>query len=186
MQVADRFHLLQNLIQAVEEQLDMMPEATHLASAAVGVASERTQADALTQVVEQLPSLPETPRPAVVQARFAQVMTLHRDGLNNQQIMRLTGVGRRRVETWTRSGHLPERQRLRPRVGMPESFRDYLWQRWQQGCHSVRQLLSEIRPQGYRGGYSGLARLLVAVLRSSSSACPASADHEVDEKGSKS
>ena len=160
VQVADRFHLLRNRIQAVEEQLDTMPAAMRLDSAAVGAASELPQAVALTEVVEQTPSLLRTSRLYLVQGRFAQVMTLHRDGLNEQPMMRLTGVGRRRVETWTRLEHLPKRQGVRPRAGMPEAFRDYLSQRWQQGCHSVMQLLSEIRPQGYRGGYSGLARLL--------------------------
>ena len=123
-----------------------MPAAMRLASAAVGADSELLQAAPLTERMEQTPSLLKTSRLALVQGRFAQVMTLHRDGLNNQQIMRVTGVGRRCVETWTRLGHLPQRQRIRPRAGMPEAFRDYLSQRWQQGCHSVTQLISEIRP----------------------------------------
>lgn len=161
VQVADRFHLLQNLIEAVEKQLTPMLNAMIIPGAmgplASGVAEQPSAAGAVLPVLRE--SVPEAQR-AVVRAWFEQVMTLHRQGRNNQQIMRATGVGRRRVETWTRLGHLPERNRVAPRVGMPESFRGYLSQRWTQGCRSAKDLLKEVRKQGYVGCYSGLADLL--------------------------
>jgi hypothetical protein len=49
---------------------------------------------------------------------------------------------------------------MQPRPGMPESFRDYLRQRWQAGCRHGRTLLAEIRKLGYVGCYSGLAKFL--------------------------
>ncbi len=162
VQVADRFHLLQNLIEAVEKQLTPMLNAMIIPGAmgplASGVAEQPSAAGAVLQVLDR-ESVPEAQR-AVVRAWFEQVMTLHRQGRNNQQIMRATGVDRRRVETWTRLGYLPERNRMAPRVGMPESFRGYLSQRWTQGCRSAKDLLREVRKQGYVGCYSGLADLL--------------------------
>jgi len=74
--------------------------------------------------------------------------------------MRATGVGRRWVETWTRLGYLPERHRMEPRPGMPAAFRDYLAQRWNQGYRRVKDLLKEVREQGYIRCYSALAELL--------------------------
>jgi hypothetical protein len=47
---------------------------------------------------------------------------------------------------------------MQPRSGMPESFRDYLRQRWEAGCRHGRTLLAEIRKLGYKGSYSGLAK----------------------------
>jgi hypothetical protein len=44
--------------------------------------------------------------------------------------------------------------------GMPESFRDYLHQRWEAGCRHGRTLFAEIRKLGYKGCYSGLAKFL--------------------------
>lgn len=105
-------------------------------------------------------STPQVAQRAVVRAWFEQVMTLHRQGRNNQQIMRATGVGRRRVETWTRLGYLPERNRMEPRPGMPAAFKDYLAQRWSQGCRQGKDLLKEVREEGYKGCYSALAELL--------------------------
>ena len=55
---------------------------------------------------------------------------------------------------------LPERNRMQPRPGMPESFRDYLRQRWEAGCRHGRKLFAEIRKLGYKGCYSGLAKFL--------------------------
>ena len=43
---------------------------------------------------------------------------------------------------------------------MPESFRDYLRQRWEAGCRHGRKLFAEIRKLGYMGCYSGLAKFL--------------------------
>jgi hypothetical protein len=49
---------------------------------------------------------------------------------------------------------------MQPRPGMPESFRDYLHQRWEARCRHGRTLLAEIRKLGYVGCYSGLAKFL--------------------------
>ena len=43
---------------------------------------------------------------------------------------------------------------------MPESFRDYLRQRWETGSRNGRTLFAEIRKLGYVGCYSGLAKFL--------------------------
>jgi hypothetical protein len=43
---------------------------------------------------------------------------------------------------------------------MPESFLEYLHQRWEAGCRHGRTLFAEIRKLGYVGCYSGLAKFL--------------------------
>ncbi|MBC8168097.1 MAG: transposase [Bryobacteraceae bacterium] len=161
VQVADRFHLLQNLIEAVEAQLTPMLAALLIpvvASPAVEIPNVPATDGAIAPIVA--PRSAQQAQRAVVQAWFEQVMTLHRRGKNNQQIMRATGVGRCRVETWTRLGYLPERRPMEPRPGMPAAFRDYLAQRWNQGCQRVKDLLKEVQAQGYIGSYSALDELL--------------------------
>src|SRR5271170_5302004 len=76
------------------------------------------------------------------------------------QIARQLGLCRRRIDKWIQFDELPERSRMQPRPGMPESFRDYLHQRWEAGCRHGRTLLAEIRKLGYVGCYSGLAKFL--------------------------
>ena len=51
------------------------------------------------------------------------------DGMKVSQIARQLGLCRRRIDKWIWLDELPERSRMQPRPGMPESFRDYLRQR---------------------------------------------------------
>jgi transposase len=76
------------------------------------------------------------------------------------QIARQLGLCRRRIDKWIQLDELPERSRMQPRPGMPESFLDYLRQRWEAGCRHGRTLFAEIRKLGYMGCYSGLAKFL--------------------------
>jgi hypothetical protein len=49
---------------------------------------------------------------------------------------------------------------MEPRVGMAAFYREYLLQRWAEGCQNVRELMAEIETLGCVGSYAGLARLL--------------------------
>ena len=62
----------------------------------------------------------------------------------------------------------PEAFSKRPRT--PSSpllarFVDHLHQRWQAGCEDGKQLLEELRQQGYRGSYRTLRRYLTGLRR---------------------
>ena len=59
------------------------------------------------------------------------------------QIASQLGLCRRRIDKWIQLDELSERNRMQPRPGMPESFRDYLRQRWEAGCRHGRTLLSD-------------------------------------------
>jgi hypothetical protein len=69
-------------------------------------------------------------------------------GIKVSQIARQLGLCRRRIDKWIQLDNLPEKSRMQPRSGMPESFRDYLRQRWEAGCRHGRTLLAEIRKLG--------------------------------------
>jgi hypothetical protein len=99
-------------------------------------------------------------RRATQLARFRLVKRLQVAGHSAQAIMRETGLGRCYVSKWIRLDDLPDRNRMEPRVGMPEFYRAYLLRRWAEGCQSVRVLMGETQTLGYVGCYGGLARLL--------------------------
>jgi hypothetical protein len=90
------------------------------------------------------------------------VKRLQAAGRSAQAIMRETGIGRRFVTNWIRLTDLPERNRMDPRVGMAEFYREYLLRRWGEGCQIGRVLMGEIETLGYVGSYAGLAKLLAA------------------------
>jgi hypothetical protein len=91
---------------------------------------------------------------------FRTIKQMRAAGMKVSQIARKLGLCRRRIDKWIQLDQLPERSRMLPRSGMPESFRDYLLQRWEAGCRHGRTVLAEIRKLGYVGCYSGLAKFL--------------------------
>src|SRR5208283_5964819 len=91
---------------------------------------------------------------------FRTIKQMRAAGMKVSQIARQLGLCRRRIDKWIQLDELPERNWMQPRPGMPESFRDYLRQRWEAGCRHGRTLFAEIRKLGYVGCYSGLAKLL--------------------------
>jgi len=49
---------------------------------------------------------------------------------------------------------------FRRRPSKLDPFRDYLWMRWQSGCHNARQLYDELVSQGYSGSRSDVKRFV--------------------------
>jgi transposase len=164
-QVADRFHLVLNLRGAVQQELSRLRPflgvSYALAAAAttacepVVIAPPRRASvvvDDQHQVLQQ--------RRALHLDRFQLVKRLQAAGHTASTIMRETGFGRASVRKWVHLNDLPTRNRMAPRAGMPEFYREYLWGRWTAGCQSGRLLMTEIQARGYVGCYAGLAKLL--------------------------
>ena len=97
-------------------------------------------------------------RRALQLERFQRVKRLQAAGRTAQAIMRETGLGRAYVRRWVYLSELPTRNRMAPRAGMAEFYRDYLRGRWADGCQNGRLLLAEIQARGYIGCYAGLAK----------------------------
>jgi transposase len=165
-EVADRFHLVSNLRDAVQHELEQRRRSLvvpHRPPARVTVPRE----EAASRLVHRTPARGvrherriEHERHAVRLERFQRVKRLQAAGHSAAAIMRATGIGRKSVLTWIRVRELPRRARMAPRPGMPEFYREYLWRRWTEGCRSVKRLMAEIQPLGYVGGYAGLAKLV--------------------------
>jgi transposase len=164
-EVADRFHLVSNLRGAVQQELGRLRRflvVPHQPPARAVIRSAVTRQPGRhlrSTYVEQQDRVAQERR-ATQLARFRLVKRLQAAGHNAQAIMRETGIGRTYVQTWVRLEDLPERNRMEPRVGMAAFYREYLIQRWAEGCQSVRLLMAEIETLGYVGGYASLARLL--------------------------
>jgi transposase len=162
VQVADRFHLIKNLGETVEQVL-----ARHRSS----LAQLTLPVDAATQTL--IPATLPTPRtlgqrssltsrPTWLQrgqqrrrgqrlARYEQVVALRQRGLTLSVIAQQLCLGERTVQRWLSDGTFPERKpRLRP-LSPLAPHADYLDRRWDDGCHNGMQLWREICDQGYRG-----------------------------------
>lgn len=152
IQIADRWHLLRNLSEALYRIL----QSKH------GVLSQA--ADAVNKR-KQAPAQIETPSPAAPTriekqrqasrsrrlARYDSVMELVRQGISQSEISRTLGIDRRTVRRWTRAGLFPERAHVTRRSSL-DYFADYLQHRYiEDGCHNAANLWRELREQGFLG-----------------------------------
>ena len=73
-----------------------------------------------------------------------------RRGVTQHEIDRSCGVGIRTIRRWIRAQVFPER-RVATRRSKVDRHREYLEQRWNEGCHNATQLWHELRERGFTG-----------------------------------
>lgn len=146
VQVADRWHLLENCSRAL---LDAVQRRRADVRAAAGPAA-----------AEQPVSVRRPPPMSSAERRHwerwqrgsevhDEAVRLHREGVPIRAIVRRLGIGRNTVRRWLR-GAAPEP--YRPRRSMLEPHRAVLERRWAEGCRNGAQLWRELRHAGFRGG----------------------------------
>jgi transposase len=163
IQVADRFHVLQNLRATLDEVFTTHHHALDTVNAAA-----RRQPVPLPDGTLAVP-VPPPPTPARAaqqaaqraaqrQALYEQVWALHRQGWPVVAIATQVGCGRRTIERYLRLPTWPGRQH-RSHYGrsLLNPYKDYLLERWNAGCHTAIQLFRELQPRGYTGSYRRVA-----------------------------
>jgi transposase len=158
-QVADRFHLVQNLAAVLETVFTM-----HVAD--LRTVEQATLDVDLGQAVRPGPSHREAPKQAKADerrerrlAKYRQVWGLHRDGWTGEAIARHLGLSRRTVIRYLRHETFPERQgRSNAGRSRLDPWKPVILERWNAGCRHSRRLFREIQSRGYRGSYPTLAR----------------------------
>src|SRR5215831_4298664 len=158
-QVADRFHLLQNLAEALEPVFTTHDRALQAVNAAM-----RQQPVPLPDgtVAVAVPPPPPPPaeearaaqRAAHRQARYDEVWTLHRQGWSTVAIAAQVGCSCRTIERYLQLPTWPVRQHRRHYGrSVLNPYTAYLLERWNAGCHTAIQLFQELQARGYAGSY---------------------------------
>jgi transposase len=155
VQVADRFHLLQNLGQALDRFLTREHHVlTHVADSISAATKEQaTDGEASSPETPAAPTTRLQREHATVearrQARYERVVALATEGHSLREVARRTGVNR-----YVRAGHYqPCAQHSRRPQGC-DAFAAHLRQRWEDGEHNSATLFAEIQQQGFRGAAS--------------------------------
>jgi transposase len=162
-QVADRFHVLQNL----REALDQVFRTHEKALDAVNVLGHQ-QSVPLSDGTLAVPvpphdiSLPVQQRAAERQARrqalHTQVWALHRQGWTAPAIAPQLGLSLRTVQRDLRSATFVGRRRRSDRgESILNPYKPYLLERWNAGCYTAMRLFRDLRQRGYAGGYGVVA-----------------------------
>jgi len=162
-QVADRFHLLQNLREALdqgflthEQTLDAVNALMHQQPVALA-----DGAVAVPVPSHDMP-LPAQQRAAQRQARrqalHTQVWALHRQGWTAPAIAQNLGMSLRTVQRDLRSATFAGRRRRSDRGdSVLNPYKPSLLERWNAGCYNAMRLFRDLRQRGYAGGYGVVA-----------------------------
>src|SRR5262249_44721839 len=162
-QLADRFHLVQNLAETLTQLFNRHSSAFKVVNEVIS-RTARTRPDG-TVVVPVPPSSP--PRHAQIQAahsrsrrlgRHEQIWALRRQGWTGQAIAQQLRIGKTTVFRYLSSPIFAERTYKRRGPSILNPYKDLLLQHWNQGCHDARQVFQRLQRQGYRGSYATVAR----------------------------
>jgi transposase len=173
VQIADRWHLLKNLTDALEKVLLREHRAVREVASFLRDGDTKSQADlghtpaslvstlASTSADEGVLST-KTISPRWEQdkeqrrqrrlARYEQVRALFQQGMTIRGIARATRLSRKTVRRFVQAAEFPERAPGPPRPTKLDAFTAFLVMRWKAGCHNATQLYGELRAQGYSGG----------------------------------
>jgi transposase len=171
VQVADRFHLLVNVREALMRAVDR--HHGHVLEAAKAVAASQEPEPLPAKTLKSEPAakpLPPDHRTARSQQRrarrlerYRRVIELNEQGVSLRGIARRMGMHRATVRHWLGAGSFPERAE-RLVFSRTDAFLGHLKSRWDEGCHNAAQLTREIQALGF-GGTAVMVRRRVAPWR---------------------
>ena len=155
-QVADRWHLLANLRDAVERLLlrhaAQLREAARQTSEALRLDAQPAALPAETSAVAAPPLRAgqrcSSERRACRLARYEELVCRHRRGESISSIARGLNLDRRTVRKFLRAGAFPERAPRAPVATLLDAHRQYLAARAAEGCRNAMQVWRELMAEG--------------------------------------
>jgi transposase len=160
IQVADRWHLLHNLTEALQRAVDRRQQL--LGEVAKEVAAALAPIPLLSAAIE--PAGPISPTARISRAdqkkqesrerrlaRYQQVQELIGQCVSQREIRRRLKMSRESIKRFARSEQFPERATPTARPIPIGRYLAFLKQRWEEGCDNVKQLWQEIRAKGFTG-----------------------------------
>ncbi|HYU76685.1 MAG TPA: transposase, partial [Ktedonobacteraceae bacterium] len=148
-QIADRFHVLQNLRDAVERALKRLHAELVEQHKASGLPQanrykrRRSQTEIAASKVARLRR----------QARYEEVVSLYKQGMSILGIADQLHMSRSTVRNFVYAGAFPERANVLRTKSLLHPYLPYLEKRLAQGCRNAKQLWEELVAQGFTGGY---------------------------------
>lgn len=184
VQTADRWHLLQNLVDALEKLFQQEYVARQSAATPPEAAAETvseaiadlpiTEAEAPPAITADPPkSAPETVPETALEAtpetvterpstrrqqRFAEVKRRYDLGSSRREIAAALGLSRNTVTKYLAMADLPPPANRRPYHSPLRRHESYLRERWQEGQHNALRLWEELQKRGYQGSVSSIRR----------------------------
>jgi transposase len=167
VQVADRWHLLKNLREAIERHLEQ-----HQASlAAAGQTQEPcSKTSQVTEPKDRSKKMTkhEQKRQITRMKRFQRYETvkqLHKLGFSQRAIARRMSIGTETVRKYLKSDKFPEYAKRKKKESILDPYKDYLEKRWQEGLRNASELWRELQKEKGYTGARGMVGLWAAAKR---------------------
>lgn len=185
IQVTDRWHLLHNLTQVLEEFL--LQKRTSLQKAAAPEEKTTTEGEAPADLGAPGPMSPNRPRRW--QARqeekarkrherlveqWRNIRRLYLAGADLRDICRQLGISARTVYRYKDLQEPPPRPAYKRRASVLDPYVPYLLRRWNEGCHNAKRLYREIRERGYAHSEKICATFIADLRRAKATGKPPS------------
>jgi transposase len=171
-QVADRWHLLKNLREALELFLEQNRACLYAAANSENELAGQPVARSEGRETQKPIAPKETTKPLDLTKselspttamkvrlirrekrldRYRKVIELHQQGFGIREIARLMQIDRVTVRKYIQAGEFPEIAQRRKIPSKLDPHSQFLEERWDAGCHNRLQLWREIRKQGFTG-----------------------------------
>ncbi|WP_166512485.1 ISL3 family transposase [Desulfallas thermosapovorans] len=150
LQVADRWHLLKNLGEALERWFHRLrPQLSQFIS-------KINVRDHVTEEVVPAPVLTRGQQNR--QARFEEIHNLKKQGLSLRHIARTLNLSRNTVRKYVSAEQCPQMTSRKHSKTLLDNYLSYLQNRLAAGCRNSRILFEELQAMGYKGSRSTVAR----------------------------
>ncbi len=170
-QVADRWHLLRNLTQVLEEfLLTKRPALKRVAMSGTDPEEKGTPEEGThdsvptteTPIKHPYESIegPARKRHERLVEQWKEIRRLHLAGARVKDISEWTGTSRSTVYRYRKLEEPPPRPEYRRKKSVLDPWMPYLVGRWNEGCHSAKRLHGEIRERGYAHSIDTVNRAL--------------------------
>jgi transposase len=170
-QVVDRFHMVRNLSEVLQEILGHCRAEIRQGEAPLPQL-EKAAAEPTRQLPTAATWQQRTPahvkkvhqaRQASRDDRYTQMTTLRTQGLTQREVAKRMGMSERTVRHWLKRGAAPTNERQFRRRSVFDPYAAYVLQRWQDGIYEAKQLYAEIRAQGFPGTVRIVQRFVQAL-----------------------
>lgn len=159
IQVADRWHLLKNLGDALHRTMNKHNRELKQAAQETLQSGEFTDENQINEPESQVlgdSTAKETP--SKYELKFLEVKRLQAEGRRIKTIFRITGIHRETIKKYFQYDSYPDVKQSYFVASSVDPYGQHIRNRWAEGEYNHRLLLEEIKAMGYTGSLSSLYR----------------------------
>jgi transposase len=159
IQIADRWHLLKNLGDALHRMMNKLNRELRQAAQQVAQSEEITDENHQNESESQTNNGSEDKEaPSRYELNFLEVKRLQAEDHSIYGIFRITGIHRETIKKYFQFDTYPDRKEAPTTASSVDPYGQHVRKRWCEGEHNHLKLIEEIKPMGYVGSVTSLYR----------------------------